>query len=63
LPFSGDPLHWRRAILAGEFSPVSQYIENAPQRWQNFFARSFALNRNERPRSAAEFLAKFEEAL
>jgi eukaryotic-like serine/threonine-protein kinase len=52
---------WRRAILSGTFTPLDQHLENPPALWQTFFTKSFATDRNHRPRSAEEFLIQLEE--
>ena len=51
LPFAtasaGD---WRRAVLAGSFTPLARHLKDPPAQWQTFFARCFATNGIERPR-------------
>ena len=63
LPFAtasaGD---WRRAVLAGSFTPLARHLKDPPAQWQAFFARCFATNGIERPRSAEEFLRHLETA-
>jgi tRNA A-37 threonylcarbamoyl transferase component Bud32 len=63
LPFDtrsgGD---WRRDLLAGRFTPVVNHLPERSVRLEAFFARAFAPARAERPSSAAEFLARLEDA-
>jgi serine/threonine-protein kinase len=63
LPFAaasaGD---WRRAVLAGSFTPLARHLKDPPAQWQTFFARCFATSGIERPRSAEEFLRHLETA-
>jgi serine/threonine protein kinase len=48
------------------FTPITEYIPNAPAEWQNFFARALADQPQERPHSPqillSEFLATFRMA-
>ena len=63
LPF---PAHsqsdWRRAVLAGEFTPLSEHLPDASPRLQMFFADSFTFDRTRRAQSAAELYQRLEEA-
>lgn len=64
LPFLGAPTDdWRRAVLAGSFTPLDVHLKDSPARWQAFFADCFARDRMGRPRSASEFFLRLEEAL
>ena len=51
---------WRRLVLAGRFTPLAEHLPDAPARWQAFFTRALALDRAQRPPSAAEFLRDLE---
>jgi serine/threonine-protein kinase len=63
LPFAAASAGgWRRAVLAGSFAPVARHLKDPPAQWQTFFARCFATNGIERPRSAEEFLRHLETA-
>jgi hypothetical protein len=45
-PFTLGPTDdWRRAVLAGAFTPLSKHLPDSPQRWQTFFARCFAVEK------------------
>jgi serine/threonine protein kinase len=64
LPFAGaTPADWRRAILSGKFRDLSEYLDDPPDRWTTFFARSLAFDRTKRPHSASEFFKQLEQAL
>jgi eukaryotic-like serine/threonine-protein kinase len=64
LPFAtasgGD---WRHEVLTGSFTPVSEHLPQAPDRWQQFFARAFAVSLAERPASTREFMSRLEDAV
>ncbi len=63
LPFPvDDRITWRRSVLAGSCTPLSEHVKDPPVSWQEFFARSLAADRERRPRSAAEFLHQLEQA-
>jgi tRNA A-37 threonylcarbamoyl transferase component Bud32/uncharacterized membrane protein len=64
-PFAGGvtPADWQVALLAGRFTPVARHLPEAPARWQEFFARAFALERERRPGSARVFFSALEQAL
>ena len=63
LPFPFQPaLDWRRAIMAGSFDPLTEYLPDSPQRWQIFFAQMFSTDRTLRAKSASEFLRRLEDA-
>jgi hypothetical protein len=49
-------------VLAGHFTPVVNHLPVRSRRLEAFFARAFAPARAERPSSAAEFLARLENA-
>jgi eukaryotic-like serine/threonine-protein kinase len=58
-----------RHAFAGDnrcFTPITEYIPNAPTEWQNFFVRALAEQPEERPHSPqilfSEFLAAFRIA-
>lgn len=54
---------WQVALLAGRFTPVARHLPEAPARWQEFFARAFALEPERRPGSARVFFSGLEKAL
>jgi eukaryotic-like serine/threonine-protein kinase len=56
-------IEWQADTLAGSFTPVTKHLPDAPARWQEFFARAFAVNPPERPASARMFLSELEQAL
>jgi tRNA A-37 threonylcarbamoyl transferase component Bud32 len=63
LPFPvDDRVTWRQSVLAGSYTPLSEYLKDPPASWREFFARSLAVDRERRPRSAAEFLHQLEQA-
>jgi hypothetical protein len=51
------------AVLAGNFIALTQHLPEAPARWQDFFARAFAVDRAHRPKSASVFFTELERAL
>jgi tRNA A-37 threonylcarbamoyl transferase component Bud32 len=63
-PFRGSTAaEYHGAILNGKITPVSDFVPEAPQSWQEFFARALALESSRRPTSAAGFLSELEQAL
>jgi len=63
-PFgSGNPATAQFAIVEGRFKPVTEVMPGAPERWQEFFARAFALRPDARPGSASALAAALEQAL
>ncbi|HZU42941.1 MAG TPA: protein kinase [Terriglobales bacterium] len=63
-PFgSGNPGTAQFAIVEGRFKPVNEVIPNAPERWQEFFVRAFAVSPEFRPGSASALVAAMEQAL
>jgi tRNA A-37 threonylcarbamoyl transferase component Bud32 len=54
---------WQVALLAGNFIALTRHLPEAPARWQDFFARSFAVDRAHRPKSASVFFTELERAL
>jgi serine/threonine-protein kinase len=54
---------WRLLVLDGRFTPLSQHVPEAPPGWQDFFARTLAVDRARRPASAREFVEQLERAL
>jgi len=50
-------------VLAGRFTPLAKHLPDTFLRWEEFFARTFALNRSERPNSARAFFTELERAL
>jgi eukaryotic-like serine/threonine-protein kinase len=63
LPFAAvSAADWRRSLLSGNFAPLSESLDDPPQRWLSFFARCFAVDRARRPQSAAELFYHIEQA-
>jgi len=63
LPFpAADRVTWRQSVLAGRYTPLSEYLKDSPISWQEFFARSLAVELTVRPQSASEFLRDLEQA-
>ncbi len=63
-PFAGaTPAEWESAVLAGRFTPLAKHLAEAPARWQEFFARAFALEKDKRPTSALTFFSELERSL
>jgi serine/threonine-protein kinase len=58
-PFAGSNV----AALNGSFAPVNQHLPEAPERWQEFFMRGFALEEAQRPATARVFYSELERAL
>lgn len=54
---------WRHAVLSGSYTPLSEQLPDSPAAWEEFFARSLAVDRTRRPASAAEFFGNLEQAL
>ena len=50
------------AILAGSCTPIQAHVADAPERWQDFFTKSFSTDPSRRPDSSGEFLARSERA-
>ncbi len=64
LPFPvADRQGWMRSLLAGAYVPLDQHLPSPPARWQEFFARTLAVEPSARPASAGEFQQRLEEAL
>jgi eukaryotic-like serine/threonine-protein kinase len=63
LPFARAGTDWQRSVIAGKFTPLSEYLTEPPPTWELFFHRSFSTDRSERPRSAAELFDQLERAL
>jgi membrane-associated protease RseP (regulator of RpoE activity) len=62
-PFTAtSAAEWRRAVLAGSFTPLSQHLTTSQVNGQAFFETCFATERSKRPGSVAEFLHRAEEA-
>lgn len=63
-PFAATtPAEWRNAILEGRFTPLDRHLINPPSPWTRFFSNAFDVDKEKRPRSAAEFLRQMEEVL
>ncbi len=63
-PFDGgSPTDWFGTGPAARFAPVTAPLPQAPQSWQKFFERSFALEPAERPPSAEAFLSELKNSL
>lgn len=63
-PFAADDLTaLQNAITNASFPPVSESMPDAPERWQGFFAKAFAVREEDRPQSAAEFWSELQKCL
>lgn len=63
-PFLGETFaQLQNAILGGHFVPLPAKLEQAPARWQEFFARAFATDPQRRPQTAHEFFSELERIL
>ncbi len=63
-PFAGStPGEWHGRVLAGRFTPLAEHLPDVPPRWEEFFTRTFSLDRSERPNSARAFFTELERAL
>jgi len=63
-PFAGESsLDLHRAMLAGNFTPLSTYLPSAPPSWQEFFTRALAVDSSLRPSSASAFLSFLEKSI
>ena len=58
-PFAGSGV----AALSGSFVPVNQHLPEAPERWQQFFKRGFALDEGQRPATARVFFSELKGTL
>ena len=63
LPFALAESDWQRAIIAGEYTPLSAHWTSPPASLEKLFARCFSTDRGKRPQSAAEFFSELEHAL
>lgn len=61
-PFAGGTGADYSAVLMGRFTPLAAHLPEAPTRWQEFFERAFALQRERRPASASAFFSELERA-
>jgi hypothetical protein len=63
LPFpTASSAQWRESVLTGKFTPLNQSFAEPPERWTTFFSESFASELNVRPKSAAGFFQRLEQA-
>ena len=63
-PFAGATFsELQSAVLAGQFTPLDKNLPKAPERWQEFFARAFAMEVEQRPNTARALLSEFERVL
>jgi len=63
-PFAGTrTAHTPALVLAGRMTPVAAHVPEAPPAWQQLFDRTFSLELERRPKTAAELLEAFEQAL
>jgi eukaryotic-like serine/threonine-protein kinase len=63
-PFAGeDSVMLQAAIMGTHFPPVTELLQEAPLRWQNFFEAAFAHDEDERPESVAMFWNQLRECL
>ena len=64
LPFpTGNRDDWRRAVLAGAWTPLDEHLPDPPERWRAFFADCLSVDRARRPRTAEDFMIRLERAL
>jgi hypothetical protein len=64
LPFATVTMaEYHNAVLSGRFAPVATHLPDSPACSQEFFARTFALERDRRPSSARIFFSELERAL
>jgi len=64
LPFpTASSAQWRESVLTGRFTPLNKSLAEPPERWTAFFTESFASELSLRPRSAAAFFQRLEQAL
>lgn len=64
LPFAAVTVaEYHNAVLSGRFARVATHLPDSPACWQEFFARTFALERDRRPNSARIFFSELERAL
>jgi tRNA A-37 threonylcarbamoyl transferase component Bud32 len=60
-PFVMDTTEeWQSALMAGRFAPIEGHLPDAPPEWRDFFARAFALRKDNRPSSAKTFLSELQ---
>jgi hypothetical protein len=63
-PFAGDvPADWQRAVLAGRVSPLRAHLGEAPASWETFFQKALASDRAQRPASASQLFADFQQVV
>ncbi|HUU13934.1 MAG TPA: hypothetical protein VM182_09515 [Terriglobia bacterium] len=62
-PFAGATGADYSAVRIGPFTPLTAHLQEAPTRWQEFFARVLALETARRPNSAHLFFSELERAL
>jgi serine/threonine-protein kinase len=64
LPFpTASSAQWRESVLTGRFTPLNQSFAEPPDRWTAFFDETFASEVSLRPKSAAAFFQRLEQAL
>jgi tRNA A-37 threonylcarbamoyl transferase component Bud32 len=63
LPFATAGTDWRRAVMAGNFTLLSEHFAEPPPIWQSFFGHCFSTDRGQRPTSGADFFRQIEQAL
>ena len=64
LPFpTTSSAQWRESVLTGRFTPLNQSFAEPPDRWTAFFDEVFASEVSLRPKSAAAFFQRLEQAL
>ena len=51
------------AIMGTNFPPITELLQEAPLRWQNFFESAFAHDEDERPESVAVFWNRLRDCL
>jgi tRNA A-37 threonylcarbamoyl transferase component Bud32 len=63
-PFADSSIvECHRAILDGSFTPIEKVVADAPPCWNDFFTSSFSREPAQRPRTATQWLATFEQKM
>jgi hypothetical protein len=63
-PFDGkSPAEWLGGGSAARFTPVTKYVPQSPQVWQELFVRTFAHDSSQRPQSAETLFSELESVL
>jgi eukaryotic-like serine/threonine-protein kinase len=63
-PFGGSSIaEYHRAVIAGNFTSIEKVVADGPPCWNDFFTRSFSREPSQRPQTATQWLALFEEVV